>query len=978
MSRPLPQFKSTVTLVPHSGIQFLDFGFIIDGATRVNRAFREEDDSESGAKVLVTLVSEDGELRHPITNAPAEPLYTINAQRALEPFLGTWTPLPFMRVLGRDAAGRDVYDQGPSNWARVFIEDADAASAAADKSYRVVLAFDTELDARDRVAERPYLTPTMTDARGEETFGFSAHEDDVGWFLAEGWVDQWLEETFHDAMRRRDRNKRFKPENLPNALEHAARYLTLLRLLEQLTRFPKIRLIDNISSEKSYVPIGVDLVIDVGNSRTCGILIESDPDAANQFDLSNSYVLSLRDLSSPTLVHTLPFESRVEFSRASFGKEGISRVSGRATAFYWPSLTRIGPEAVRLSVGGTGTEGATGMSSPKRYLWDRRTLNQVWRFRDSSGTGQDTQVSGSILAFITEEGDVLRQLKRQGASAIRPKFSRSSLFTFLMAEVVLQALGAINSVESRGRQRYSDVPRELRQIIMTVPPATPLAERRIMRERVQGAVKLVWQALGWTDARKFTPPPEPAVQIAFDEATCTQLVYLYSEITQKLQHPAADFFSIMGKVRPTVSRDPTLRIASIDIGGGTTDLMIITYLTEARRAIVPIQMFREGFKIAGDDILEAVVGRQVLPAIEAHLSACGMTEARSFLRGLVGADRGGQSEQERQFRRRLVTQICVPAALALLRQYEDSRPFSAAAPVSTPLAALLGGDGNPRAVADFDALAARAGVSGFALAETPVSFDADEMAATVQSIIAPVLSDLAEVVHALDCDVVLISGRPSRLPIVLDLLMSRVPTRPDRIIPMHQYRVGKWYPFRDAFDRVSDPKTTVAVGALLCNLAEAQIDGFVLAKSKLQIKSTARYIGEMELSGVIRNESLLFSDIDLDGKRRADQSAKTVAVFPPTTIGFRQLALERWPATPLYVIEYSNPSSAARLRLPLKVTIERAEADEDDESRLEDFKITEVVDAEGTPLRPSDVAMRLQTLKSPSGYWLDTGVVESY
>ncbi len=976
--RPLPQFKKTVALIPRSGIQFLDFGFKLDGAFRGNRAFLEEEVPGEG-KVLHALASEEGELRHPITHQAVEPSYTLNAQRALEPFLDAWVPAPFMRILGRDAAGRDVFDQGPSNWARIYVTELEPKAESTEKSYRVVLAFDTEIDDRERAADQPYLMPNVTDARGEESFGFSGQDDDVAWLVAESWVDQWLEEMFHDLMRRRDRNKRFRPENLPYALEHTARYLAFLGLIEKLCEFPKIRLIDNVSSERSYAPIRVDLVIDVGNSRTCGILIESDPDGGGGLDLSKSFVLSLRDLSQPTLVHSLPFESRVEFSRPSFGKDGISRVSGRANAFYWPSLTRIGPEAVRLSVGSAGTEGATGMSSPKRYLWDRRPLNQVWRFRNPQADGApDPQVSGPMLAFMTEDGDVLRQLKRSATAAIRPKFSRSSLFTFLMTEVILQALAAVNSAESRGRQRNSDIPRELRQIIMTVPPATPLAERRIMRDRVEGAVKLAWQAMGWTDGRQFTPPPEPNVQIAFDEATCTQIVYLYSEITQKLQRPAADLFAIMGKVRPTFSRDPTLRIASIDIGGGTTDLMIITYATEARRAIVPMQLFREGFKIAGDDILEAVVARQILGAIEGPLGEHGLPEARGFLRGLVGADRGGQSEQDRQFRRRLVTQICVPAALALLREYEATRPFSEAPPRTFRLGDLIGGEVNAAIAAEFDELVARAGAQGFRILDAPVTFEADAMAATVQSVIGPVLGDLSEVVHALDCDVLLISGRPSRLPVVLDLLLSRVPTRPDRIIPMHQYRVGKWYPFRDAFDRVDDPKSTVAVGALLCSLAEAQIDGFVLAKSKLQIKSTARYIGEMELSGVIRNEALLFSDIDLDGKPKADESARTVAVFPPTTIGFRQLPLERWPATPLYVIEHANPASAARLKLPLQVTIERAEAEEGDESRREDFRITEIQDAEGTSLRRSDVNMRLQTLKSLSGYWLDTGVVESY
>ena len=976
MTRPLPHYRSVVTLVPHSGVQFLDFGFAMGGNARVNRAFIEEEDEEQGP-LLHALVNETGELLHPVTLAPTEPHYVINAQKALEPFLDAWVPVPFMRIMGRDADGREVFDEGPSNWARIFVA-AEPPGAGGEPTYRLALAFDTALEIKERNADLPYLMPTMMDARSESDFGFSASGDDIGWFIGEAWVDQWLEEMFHEVVRRRDRNRVFRPEAVPYKFEHFARYLTFLQLLSQLCPFPRIRLIDTVSAEQSYAPIKVDLVIDVGNSRTCGILIESDPDANDRLDLSKSFVLALRDLSRPTLVHDLPFESRVEFSQPTFGKDGVSRLSGRPNAFSWPSLVRIGPEAVRLSVGASGSDGATGMSSPKRYLWDRRPLNQVWRFRAADTSGApEPQVSGPLLAYVTESGDVLRQMKREAASAIRPKFSRSSLFTFLMTEVVLQAVVHINCAESRGRQRNSDIPRELHQIIMTVPPATPLAEQRIMKERVEGAVKLAWQALGWTNPKHMKPPPEPSVQIAFDEATCTQLVYLYSEITQRLQSPAADLFAILGKVRPKISPDPTLRIASIDIGGGTTDLMIITYATEQRRAIVPTQLFREGFKIAGDDILEAVVARHILPAIEAHLATQGSADPQAVLRGIVGADRGGQSEQERQFRRRFVTQVCVPAALTLLRDYETTKPFEAETPRSVPLGTLINSAEPPTAAAEFDDYAARA-TPEWHLLDTPVPIETQAIASTIQSVIAPVLSDLSEVVHSLDCDVVLLSGRPSRFPIVLDLLLSRVPTCPDRIIPMHQYKVGRWYPFRDRADRIDDPKTTVAVGALLCNLAEAQIDGFVLAKSKLKMKSTARFIGVMELSGIVRNDQLLFSNIDLDGKKSRDDSACTLSAFLPATIGFRQLPIERWPAAPLYTIEYANPANAARLKLPLKIMIERAEPDDEDEAKREDFRVSEVQDAEGTSLRGSDVIMRLQTLKSLSGYWLDTGVVESY
>ena len=72
----------------------------------------------------------------------------------------------------------------------------------------------------------------------------------------------------------------------------------------------------------------VDLVLDVGNSRTCGLLIEAAGELG--VNLNDSYELALRDLSHPESVHNKPFESRVEFAQAWFGKNHLSRMGGRA------------------------------------------------------------------------------------------------------------------------------------------------------------------------------------------------------------------------------------------------------------------------------------------------------------------------------------------------------------------------------------------------------------------------------------------------------------------------------------------------------------------------------------------------------------------------------------------------------------------------------------------------------------------------
>ncbi len=96
-----------------------------------------------------------------------------------------------------------------------------------------------------------------------------------------------------------------------------------------------------------------------------------------------------------------------------------------------------------------------------------------------------------------------------------------------------------------------------------------------------------------------------------DEATATQIVWLHNEVTERLQGDAAALMAMMGRERPRRAGH-SLRVASIDIGGGTTDLMVTTYAHGGRddRAA---QEFRESFKIAGDDVLERVITLRCCP-----------------------------------------------------------------------------------------------------------------------------------------------------------------------------------------------------------------------------------------------------------------------------------------------------------------------------------------------------------------------------
>jgi len=964
-----------ITLIPNSGIHFWDVDLDADALPRQARVFWEEPlggpPDEHGA-VCARLHElwpdpDTGQPVDPLTRdaPPSEETYPISARQAIDMHLGRWVPLPYFMLLSRGSTGQEAHERGPSNWARGRLVP--HPSPAPGRTHRLTLAFDTALLPP---GAGPYVAPSPDDSVRQQEFTFVADPAANAWFLNEAWVGDWLREMLVEMLTAARGGRKLRPEDLARGCEHYARYQVMLGLLAAADALPRLRLVDVVSENLGYLPVAVDLVLDLGNARTCGILIEEHP--GQGMNLSDSYPLALRDLSRAECVHERPFDSRVEFSRASFGRDAVSRRSGRASAFAWPSPVRTGPEAVRLAGARLGNEGSTGLSSPKRYLWDSRPSTQGWRFngRAQDGVTTDPPVSGPFMALVAEDGSVLKQ--RRGQPAVRARFSRSSVFTFMLAEILLQALSQINAPGTRAQRRDADKPRQLRSLLLTMPPGMPVAEQHILRGRAQGAVTLAWDMLGWSG--KVNPP---RVLANLDEATATQIVWLHNEVTERLQGDAGALMELVGRVRPEVAGTPSLRVASIDIGGGTTDLMVSTYAMQGGDAILPRQEFRESFKIAGDDVLERIITAVALPAFSAALRDAGVADPRALLSRALGQDQGGQSEPERHRRRLFVSMVLEPLGIAILRAYEAVEGRASGEVLRQTVGEILDADlhRSARAMEYLEDAAAAAGAQGFRVAEVLLAAGTQQVEPVIAAVLGPVLADLCEVVWTYDCDVLLLSGRPSRLRVVGDMVLAKAPVAPHRIVGMHRYRVGEKYPFRDAANRIDDPKTTAAVGAALCMQAEGRLRNFMLRTGRLSMRSTARYIGKMDNNGQIREENVVLRNLDLDGPPAQDVAFR-IAFQTVTQLGFRQLPLARWTATPLYVMEFANPDDAHRMDLPLTVTVARREIDPDApeaEMQRETFMVDEVTDASGATQRNGDVRLRLQTIDDQDGYWRDTG-----
>src|SRR4051812_37414816 len=256
-------FGSTIRLVPHSGIQFVEYAFNIDAVGRLSRRFIERQFDEAAwidGKRTYRLIPawDENDLASGVEESAGidDREYTISERTALEIFREKWVPVPMLRIKAGTEGGEEL-DLGPTNWARVRVAEVAGRAADSPISHRVIFAFDTEL--LERRPNRPYTAPSRDDAANEHEFRFAFRFRDIAWFLgatagADGkaltgfqeWIPAWLNELFREFKQAQRPGRPLRESDFPNALEHYARYLVFLEYLQKAVAPRTIRLIDTV------------------------------------------------------------------------------------------------------------------------------------------------------------------------------------------------------------------------------------------------------------------------------------------------------------------------------------------------------------------------------------------------------------------------------------------------------------------------------------------------------------------------------------------------------------------------------------------------------------------------------------------------------------------------------------------------------------------------------------------------------------
>ncbi len=925
-----------------------------------------------------------------------DPNDTFSQINAFELLLDKWLPMPMFKC---ESDG--ISDKAPLAWCRLKITRLGQVNKKGLERYRLIWAFDTQISEDGLSADiRPYLghldhAEYAMCNKADLLLGFMSSGNNFHAF------SDYIASLLGIDLSKEDSRK------------YKAYYIYFLNFIRLSGGAPVVTLHNKPQSD-----IPVDLVLDIGNSRTCGILFEDG-------EFTKGKMLELRDLTTPNVTYeNKTFDMRIAFRKADFGGDIVLSEK----MFTWYSFVRIGEEARKLVYQSLEEEGlsekTTNYSSPKRYLWDTKKYAGQWENLVTTDDPYNVVLSNDIsiptLSELFNEDGTYAPDKEEDAlnfmdfNKSEHHYSRSSLMTFAYIEIFQHALSQINSVKYREMWGNIDCRRYIRDIIITAPTAMPLKEQAFLRKSAADAFDAIRRCIPSIRPVKITPDAD-SLKItddyaeinrrvwSYDEASCCQLVYLFAEIAQRYSGEINKFFELKGHVRPELVEEgytnKALTIGTIDIGAGTTDIIICSYEYEGEGncKITPTPLFWDSFYLAGDDILHNLVQNIVIEgkdhkdpnlgniasALTARILALTNEElaalpccknivyrnkvhdimstlndeerkhklvafASNLVHDFFGTDSSMMSFKNRRCRNDFNTQISVPIAqrmMELLRTHRPSRLYSFEELFSDlkPAPYLL----------DYFA-----DHFGFRFEEISWRYDPKEVSEIVKSTMEPLMKQLALVLYTQHCDIIVLAGRPTSLDPITELFIKYVPTAPDRLIRLNEYRVGHWFPTADGQGYFYDQKSVVAVGGMVGHAASTTgLKGLVLDFSKMikKMKSTANYIGEYNSRRQQVTQAILSPN---------NASASITSSVFPVYLGCRQFDSSIYQARPLYAIY--NHSNASTLQIRLSRSF-----NEDKELLM----IEEATDSEFRN-RKNDVELVLQSIVDDGKHWLDKGEFE--
>ncbi|MEK6233154.1 MAG: virulence factor SrfB, partial [Planctomycetales bacterium] len=662
------------------------------------------------------------------------------------------------------------------------------------------------------------------------------------------------------------------------------------------------------------------------------------------------------------------------------------------------------------------------VSSPKRYLWadDESWLEGAfWHMADPyDRCGGDTfsaKVQGPMLRFMHEDdrdfliGEKPPKEDDYGTPLpVKPQFAPRSMMVLAIYEMLCQAYTQLNSVGYRSRTTDPARSREIRSLTMTFPSGMFEEERHRFANQVRKAIEIFSQSLGKNQGVK------PSLSLSIDEASAVHLTYIWSELRMLGQDPRLWFSALSRDHKPalkksaeeqqdeedqadmagmvpagrrrsrgTASRRPgaagkqadeeievqpdrELRIACIDIGGGTTDLMIAkyTYQPGIDDAIRGKVLHQDGVGVAGDQLIKRLLERKIVPAFA---EAIGLEdEDTQLLFGPEVPKNRAFSAQRIDWINRLfvpLTESYIQAAVDGLTDEEISHTDPDVV--------------DPAVVESLEHVCNKLRGPGYynLQQELGLHYEKGDFEDICHAVFDDLLFDFCCRIADHEADVVLLAGQPTKIGYIQDLVRRYVPLPSSRIVPMFNHYAGNWYPYQDAKGHapglIVDPKSAVVVGAALEFLTRnGMLPQFEFSMEGKEQENTYHWGVVTESSMTIREDRVLFHPVTEDV---GDEWTEFQTIAQRVVIGRKFSLDESAQASPIYAIKMDVNNRIGPTRVTIR--IRRVPADEEHEEYLEIESVEGEVAGEPAVME-ENVIWKWRTL-ADERYFLDTGGLDN-
>jgi hypothetical protein len=706
---------------------------------------------------------------------------------------------------------------------------------------------------------------------------------------------------------------------------------------------------------KPHKLIPAGLVLDLGNTRSFVVLVDDLRDAGGGGPRLDVRGLELQPRSQqPDTKHAdgagvfdsfLVLESPQRFNVDVSSNEHLSFV--RMGSVVETIVRELAPDAQE--------QGRFSLSSPKRYFWQDDDDEIGWKMYKPTKKDPKKTRSGALDAPLANE------FRKHENTSDRSRFlPESMLLSAAFVEIFEQAEQYLNSPEHLAESPLKE-PRYIDCIYVTYPPGWSDAERDLYKKKLEHGLD------AFCSLRAL---PKPTLDISCDEASAVLLSYVFFEI-MKLGGFGQNWIRLTG--RQTRQNLPSVRLAVIDLGGGTSDLVIAD--VEDYRAgqgvdLRVTRLYQDGFDVAGDELIRQLTEQVTLPALGNEI--CQNVDGGRFKEIFFEVLSEGNNHEKIARRAKWARNLWFPIGVELLQAIQQEKTEIELEKYSGVLPdfcdAVIETAKRQKLEDFYNHPGVRLTIPGGGI---------EKLEKICTRLFTPVARQFGAAIIGFDCDLVLVAGKTSEIHCVQKIFQDNIPLPGDKFVPLKDYPIGGQFTCPLAQSNcIADAKVTTVLGGAI----------YLLANEESPAIQTQFKVQSVGAPGIGIGDHF-WGEVSMFNQRFSNEQAILGPHMPATTASLTMGGASIFLARRRYAIPQQKAQVAFEIRIRGDVRTQHGIPTAGAEVRVrrntgghgrQELEIESVSGRfqDGTELKPEHVELRHRIMMEDQ-FWVDSGKILS-